>query len=191
MGLPLLSAIQELRIAELKAELESRDLDFSGAKAVLVHRLHTAMEEEGVKPEEIKRMKKEQKKLEKKKKDELTVAEDVQPEDSVSQLGSKLSHHSSRQSLAGSVQSAAKEELMRSAARKAGILAKMEALRSQAADEAKLQSLIKELELKKQQGALLVQLAEEDAQQRVYAQCGGSRAGSVRSGQVASNQQHP
>ena len=191
MGLPLLSAIQELRIVELKAELESRDLDFSGAKAVLVHRLHTAMEEEGVKPEEIKRMKKEQKKLEKKKKDELTVAEDVQPEDSVSQQGSKLSHHSSRQSLAGSVQSAAKEELMRSAARKAGILAKMEALRSQAADEAKLQSLIKELELKKQQGALLVQLAEEDAQQKVYAQCGGSRAGSVRSGQVASNQKHP
>ena len=184
MGLPLLAAVKELRLVDLKAELDSRNLVTSGVKAVLVNRLHAAMEEEGMKPDDVRKLKKEQRKQEHEREDETAAAADVQPEDSVSQHGSRMSHRSHRSS-AGSVHSAADEEIMRSAARKAGLLAKMEALRSQADEESKLQSLIQELELKKQQGALMAQLAEEEAQQKIYAQCRGSRAGSVVSALAA------
>ena len=121
-------------------------------------------------------------------KGDVTATDDVRPEDSVSQQGTKVSRQSSRRSLTSSVNSAAREELMRSAARKAGLLAKMEALKDQATEEIKLQSLIKELEFKKQQGALMAQLAEEGAVQKVYAQCGGSRVGTVHSVLAASPQ---
>ncbi|KAF0306064.1 hypothetical protein FJT64_022375 [Amphibalanus amphitrite] len=50
----------------------------------------------------------------------------------------------------------------------------MEVLKEQATQEAKLQELIKEMEFNKQQGLLMAQLAEEEAQQQVYEQCGRS-----------------
>ncbi|XP_033100572.1 SAFB-like transcription modulator [Anneissia japonica] len=45
--------ISELRVVDLRAELERRGLERSGVKAVLVERLHKAVEEEGADPNEI------------------------------------------------------------------------------------------------------------------------------------------
>ena len=193
MGVTLLAALQELRIVELKAELESRKLDTKGVKAVLVDRLHAVMEKEGLKSDYVKQMKKEHALTVKDKKTdgEVNSHNDVQPEDSVSQQGSKVSRHSAKRSVTSSVHSTAKEEFMRSSARKAGLMAKIKALREQAVQETQLQNLIQELEFKKQEGALLVQLAEEEAQQKVYAQCGGSVVGSVKSASAAPAQVQP
>ena len=191
MTASLLDAVRELRIVDLKAELERRELNRSGSKAVLITRLHAELEKEGMKPDEVKKLRIEQTVQDEQKREnteEVQHEVEVRPEDSVSQQGSRTSRRSNRRSVADSVQSAAGEELMRSAARKAGLLAKMEALKDQADEEMKLQSMIRELELKKQQGALMAQLAEEEAQQKVYAQCGGSRVGSVQGALAASPQ---
>ena len=225
-----LTALQELRVADLKTELEKRSLDTKGVKAVLVDRLRAAMEKKGEMLSQVKQQKVTDESIEAGdkdevtnddvrredsvsqqytkagnkdevthhddgrpedsisqqdtkvgKKDEVTHHDDVRPEDSISQQGTRVSRRSSRASSAGSFHSTAREELMRSAARKAGLQAKMEALKAQAAEESQLQNLIRELEFKKQQGALLAQMAEEDAQQKVYVQCGGSMVGSVKS----------
>ncbi|KAL3201974.1 hypothetical protein MRX96_012236 [Rhipicephalus microplus] len=43
--------INELKVVQLRAELEGRELDKSGSKTALVERLSKALEEEGADPE--------------------------------------------------------------------------------------------------------------------------------------------